>query len=97
MKDEKRNEFENRFSKIICGVTALFKWVIHHSNSIIAICTIILVLVGLGALWVARDSEKRQLRAYVYVIPAISNFIPGQHPVISFDIKNGGLTPAYNC
>lgn len=36
-------------------------------NTWIAVGTVALVLIGLGALWVSRDSEKRQLRAYVLV------------------------------
>ncbi len=46
--------------------------------------------------WVARDSEKRQLRAYVYAIPSVSNFAVGQSAIVQITLKNGGLTPAYN-
>jgi len=47
--------------------------------------------------WVTRDSEKRQLRAYVGVIPGdIENFgVPGKEESIIIR-KNYGQTPAYD-
>lgn len=68
-----------------------------------------LVFAGIGAIaavWasavaqqqlvISRDTEKRQLRAYIYTVPAIANLAPGQRPIVSITVKNGGLTPAYN-
>lgn len=46
--------------------------------------------------WVARDQEKRQLRAYVYVVPVVRDFQVAKQPVIGVTIKNGGQTPAYD-
>ncbi len=51
--------------------------------------------------WVARDTEKRQLRAYIGVIPPVDNqvanaFIPPVKPLIRLTPRNFGLTPAYN-
>jgi hypothetical protein len=45
--------------------------------------------------WVARDTEQRQLRAYILVDKA-SVVLNGTTLRTEFDIKNFGLTPAYN-
>jgi hypothetical protein len=45
---------------------------------------------------VQTDTEKRQLRAYVYVVPAVTDFSIGKRPFASVTIKNGGQTPAYD-
>jgi hypothetical protein len=47
---------------------------------------------------ISRDSEHRQLRAYVYttVTNPLPNLSPGVQNSFSVDIINGGLTPAYN-
>ncbi len=45
---------------------------------------------------VAKDTEKRQLRAYVWVAPGnIWDLDVGKVPRIPVTIRNGGLTPAY--
>ena len=45
---------------------------------------------------IAQDQEHRQLRAYVYAIPSVQNFVVGQYPYVQIELKNGGQTPAYN-
>jgi hypothetical protein len=50
---------------------------------------------------VATDVEKRQLRAYIGVIPPTDNqivnrFIPPEKPLVHLTPRNFGLTPAYN-
>ena len=52
--------------------------------------------VGAWQAWIARDSEQRQLRAYIYVLPSITDFSVGKKPYASITIKNGGQTPAYD-
>jgi hypothetical protein len=49
---------------------------------------------------VAEDTEKRQLRAYIGLIPPpdnqiINNFTPPTKPTVHLTPKNFGLTPAY--
>lgn len=57
------------------------------------------VAAGVGA-WqasVASDTEERQLRAYVGVIPgSVENFGDTQKQKLTFTRKNYGQTPAYN-
>jgi hypothetical protein len=45
---------------------------------------------------VAKDTEKRELRAYVYVVPKIVDFVAGGQPYAEITLKNGGQTPAYD-
>lgn len=78
------------------------KW-IQDPNGLIAIVTIIIALIGFGALCISyravhisEDAEKRQLRAYV--TPAISwTSISGSVLDVKFTIVNFGQTPAKNC
>lgn len=67
-----------------------------HANTVMAGLTVLLVLTGIAALYISKDSEKRQLRAYVYATPGIENFTIGQRSRISVLIRNDGQTPAYN-
>jgi hypothetical protein len=47
--------------------------------------------------WVARDTEQRQLRAYVSVVPRMAfNFGTDQPLRIQLAMKNFGTTPAYH-
>jgi hypothetical protein len=57
------------------------------------------VLAAIFTWWqvqVTKDTEKRQLRAYVWIAPGeIEGFKVGQVPRIPVTIRNGGATPAY--
>lgn len=49
--------------------------------------------------WIAKDTEKRQLRAYIGLVPPADNqvanaFIPPVKPIIRLTPQNFGLTPA---
>lgn len=47
-------------------------------------------------LGVIRDQEKRQLRAYVGLLPTeVRNFGPNSKVIFDLEMKNTGLTPAY--
>lgn len=71
------------------------KW-IRDPNGWIAICTIILVLIGLRALHVSEDTEKKQLRAYVG--PLIQNSeIKNSAVSATVFLENFGETPAKKC
>jgi hypothetical protein len=73
-----------------------FKEWISDPNRVLAICTIFLVFVGCGALFISRDTEKRQLRAYV--TPSnIKSDGTGSVLNIGFTVENFGQTPAKNC
>lgn len=76
-------------------------------NTYIALGTLGLVLIGLGALWVSRDSEERQLRAYILVTDfgvvcqpcrdttlTLPNFPGGLNSALMMRIQNSGETPA---
>ena len=43
----------------------------------------------------ARDTERRQLRGYVYLVTRIENFAVNQTPDVGVTVKNGGSTPVY--
>jgi hypothetical protein len=45
--------------------------------------------------WVARDTEKHYLRAYVLVDAANLGIDANKMPKVAIDVKNFGLTPAY--
>jgi hypothetical protein len=50
---------------------------------------------------ISADVEKRQLRAYIGVVPPTDNqiinrFIPPEKPIVHLAPRNFGLTPAYN-
>lgn len=76
-------------------------------NTYIALGTVALVLIGLGALWVSRDSEERQLRAYILVTDFgvvcppcgdttlnLPKFPGGLNSALMMRIQNSGETPA---
>lgn len=47
--------------------------------------------------WVARDTEKRELRAYVFISGgSIDDVRSNNSPAIRLELKNSGQTPAYN-
>lgn len=45
---------------------------------------------------VMEDARNRQLRAYVCVAGAVMNFQSKENPEVQVEIKNFGVTPAYN-
>jgi hypothetical protein len=73
------------------------RWKVTTGISLVA------AFIALAALFTAviqafinRDAEKRNLRAYIYIIPGVNNFQIGQRPTFSVTIRNGGQTPAYD-
>jgi hypothetical protein len=66
---------------------------------IYTLLTLGIAVVALCQLQTSRDSEQRQLRAYVGVVhpngPLIDHATPPGIPLVVFDIKNFGQTPAY--
>jgi hypothetical protein len=46
--------------------------------------------------YIGKDTEKRELRAYVYAVPSVSGVVANATPTVLVDLKNGGETPAYN-
>lgn len=57
----------------------------------------VLAALGIGwhSNWIARDTAKRQLRAYVSVVGCSLEDIDGRY-ILSAHLKNSGQTPAYN-
>jgi hypothetical protein len=53
--------------KRACNWFQKFCGCFREPNRVIAIFTVALAIIGGVALWIARDTEKRQLRAYVIV------------------------------
>ena len=72
------------------------KWM-RDPNGWIAICTIILVFSGFYALHISRDTEKRQLRAYVSPVLKSGGAFTENESAIEITIENFGQTPAKNC
>ena len=68
-------------------------------NIYLAVATLALVFIGVGALWISRDVEQRQLRAYVGTTfgeeSGKSSFYPPGLAIIRLPIHNFGQTPAY--
>jgi hypothetical protein len=63
------------------------------------VTTIIAVAAAIGTIyqgWIARDTERRSLRAYVLVVPDSAKWITGDAagPALEFWEKDGGNTPA---
>jgi hypothetical protein len=88
--------FEEKASKADDSFKATVKKWMRDPNGWIAICTIILVFSGFWALRISKDTENRQLRAYV----APSNLrssVTGTLLTVEFNIQNFGQTPAKSC
>lgn len=62
-------------------------------NAIMAALTLVVVCVSMFQAWVARDTAKRQLRAYVY-FSAMDFHVVNTGFAITIHMKNFGLTPA---
>jgi hypothetical protein len=71
------------------------RWYFSDPNRVIATFTVALAVIGIGALCIARDTEQRQLRAYVGFAPKEDMIImkdaPPQQKLI---IQNFGTSPA---
>jgi hypothetical protein len=71
-----------------------------NATVLLAIGTFLLALFGIIQLMLFRSQERHQLRAYVGVIikltPSVNPFVPPQVPQIDFDVRNSGMTPAYD-
>jgi hypothetical protein len=65
------------------------------ANVMMAAGTCVLALFAMGQFWIARDSERRQLRAYVNIekVTITGVDIPGRAQ-IEIHVTNAGLTPA---
>ena len=63
-----------------------------------ALFTLLLVLIGFGALVFQRDTETRQLRAYISIETAgpVENFTETTLAQAKVRIRNSGQTPAYH-
>ncbi len=67
----------------------------RNANFWIALGTVFLVFIGIGALCISRDTEKRQLRAYVApVVRSWRGLINGKPLGVEFAMVNYGQTPA---
>jgi hypothetical protein len=65
---------------------------------IYSLLTALIAGAGIGATFIARDTEHRQLRAYLGIVipnPSTNNITPPTIPIVSLGIKNTGQTPAY--
>ena len=72
------------------------KWFFSEPSRALALLTAGLVVIGIIALCIQRDTEQRQLRAYVSVLTAeIQNLSEGEMVTAVIKIKNFGQTPAY--
>jgi hypothetical protein len=68
-------------------------------TAMLALGTIALAIFSLIQIFVSRDTEERQLRAYVYVKPppfGIMGVVAGSMPYATIAFRNSGQTPAYN-
>jgi hypothetical protein len=64
-------------------------------TAIMAILTGLIALTGMYQAAIARDTARRQLRAYVHVIDvAIRDVAPLRRPAAHFNMQNTGQTPA---
>lgn len=63
-------------------------------NGLLVIVTVGLIAVGYFTIRKMRETEERQLRAYVYVENAYYE-VPGANCKVTFRAKNFGLTPAH--
>jgi hypothetical protein len=64
---------------------------------VLATGTIALAIFSLIQIFVFRDQEKRQLRAYAFAKPiSITDFSTSTHPSTQVIFKNSGQTPAYH-
>jgi hypothetical protein len=76
----------------------------EQEKKIIEVAAVVLIFVYTAIqgcqLWVIRDQEKRQLRAYIGIIipkPFLqSTPLPPAIPTVKFDVRNYGQTPAYS-
>ncbi len=65
-------------------------------TGVLAFLTFLLVCSGLWQLWIVRDTEKRQLRAYVFPEKfTLVNAIGPGLPKLRGEFKNSGQTPAF--
>jgi hypothetical protein len=72
-------------------------WFFSDPNRVIATFTVVLAIIGLGALHVASDTERRQLRAYMVLDSvSITRLEVGKTIEVEVIMKNTGQTPAYN-
>lgn len=81
----------------LCTVGQTVFWFFSDTNRVIATFTVVLAVIGLCALRIAADTERRQLRAYMVVeFASVTRIQVGQNIEAEVIIKNTGQTPAYN-
>src|ERR1700722_2684272 len=92
-------------SKAPCRWFQNIRWYFGDPNRALATFTCVLVIIGAGALWIARDTEKRQLRAYIFADPdaraesegtIVQDVVAGQIPRANIPVRNVGQTPGYD-
>jgi hypothetical protein len=71
-----------------------------NPNNYIRVATLVAVgaytVITLFLLYSNKDAERRQLRAYLFLVPKAPDFENGKEVVSRLEIRNSGLTPAYN-
>jgi hypothetical protein len=76
------------------------EWWAVGADIAIAVLTLVIALISLGLYLVAKDTARRQLRAYVFTDPdkslASFRFAVGEPLKAMLQIKNTGQTPAYD-
>lgn len=92
--NQKHQKTSNKNAEPSCDA---FKRRIRDPNTYIALATIFLVLIGVFAINISRDTEKRQLRAYVTPIATGWRGLTDSKPLsLGYNIVNYGQTPAKN-
>jgi hypothetical protein len=87
---EKKPKLWKSFRNVIIKFRPRF-----NTTNIIVLATIIIALDGMWQVFIARDTENRQLRAYLGIFYAKNESSSGIFKAI-YIIKNTGQTPAYN-
>jgi hypothetical protein len=88
---------ENKFRDQAAKAFENTKWFFSDPNRALAVLTASLVLIGIGALCIQRDTEERQLRAYVFIDPVgMTYFDTKIPPKFTLDVHDAGQTPALN-
>jgi len=73
--------------------------VIAYATLLLALGTIALAVLSRIQITDFREQERRQLRAYIGVILTplkVNSFVLPNHPSVAFNVRNAGVTPAYD-
>jgi hypothetical protein len=91
---EERRPRRKQIFDLIKTCVGKITWFLSDPNRALAFLTLFLVLIGVGALCIQRDTENRQLRAYVSFLEVHIKLQDGVFD-IGIIIKNSGQSPAY--